>query len=452
MQVFISHGSHLKPIVHKCLESFPSHIKRYFDEEDLHLGDKLHESFESAIKTKSDYFLLFVDKETVKSDWVKKEIRWAFEKEREIGRKFLLPVVVGKIDIKKSIPEISDRKYVKLSEYADHDVHNMSTQLLSELFALISIYLDEKQKTVQEKGPRQMLDESEAFLSTVAASIQKIVFPCRKENPITSDAVYSNIKNCGIDIGASQEFDRIVRTLTTRGFIPGICYERNKFYVVEEHHSWKSTLNHEHKIAIAQRAAGFVKNNMNVYIDAGSTTKEIVEILCDRIKSDVLNSVTLTVVSIDHAKMLVDCCASKNHNELSSLVKLYVPGGQIRPLTNAIIPFGNDDIALHNITKEIGEFDVAIMGINGVDLTAGLTTACKDEALRKINVLKVSKTKIFVCDASKCGIPLENTVTGFEKDVKIVINEDKSNLEWEKIVQSHPENVIIVKHYTPDVL
>ena len=444
MKVFISHGSHLKPLVHDCLKNFPEHISTWLDEKDLLLGDNLSNSFESAIKTEVDYLLLFVDETTAKSEWVKKEIKWAVEKEREINRNFLLPVTLGNLNLKDIIPELGDRKYVKLHEYAKQDVYNLSVKLLLELFALASRDLMRHQEQVPMKGPQQILNEAEKLLSTTASLIQETVFPHRKKNPITINDVYNNLKCRKSDLGTFQDFKSIITILIDRNLIPGISYDGYNLYLIEEHHLWKSTLNRRHKIEIARRATDFINNNMNVYIDAGSTTREIVEIICNNIKTGVLKKVTLTVASIDHANMITNCCATTKNDEISSLVNLCVPGGQVRPLTNAILPFDHNSDVLYDIIKKRGEFDVAIMGINGIHLTDGLTTACNDEALGKQNALKVSKNKIFVCDASKFGLALEYKVTGFEDDIKIVTNKNKSNSCFEEIVRLHPEKVIIV--------
>ena len=47
----------------------------------------------NAIENDCDFLILILDSYSVKSDWVKKEIDWALEKERKIKRTFLLTIV-----------------------------------------------------------------------------------------------------------------------------------------------------------------------------------------------------------------------------------------------------------------------------------------------------------------------------------------------------------------------
>ena len=98
-----------------------------------------------------------------------------------------------------------------------------------------------------------------------------------------------------------------------------------------------------------------------MFIDAGSTTLELVRALTgDALKASYLTN------GVAHARAL----AQKG-------CRVYLPGGLLRPLTEAIV--GAPTVSIiqqYNFTK-------AFMGANGVALEAGFTTPDPEEAAVK---------------------------------------------------------------------
>lgn len=66
-------------------------IRCWFAPEDLKIGDKLRPSFDEAIRV-HDKLMVVLSKNSLKSQWVEKEVETAFDKEREQDRIVLFPI------------------------------------------------------------------------------------------------------------------------------------------------------------------------------------------------------------------------------------------------------------------------------------------------------------------------------------------------------------------------
>ena len=141
----------------------------------------------------------------------------------------------------------------------------------------------------------------------------------------------------------------------------------------------KETLAVEQKRSIAQAAAQLINANDFVFIDAGSTTLELVRALTgDALKASYLTN------GVAHARAL----AQKG-------CRVYLPGGLLRPQTEAIV--GAPTVSIiqqYNFTK-------AFMGANGVALEAGFTTPDPEEAAVKAAAAHRAQETWFLVDDAK---------------------------------------------------
>ena len=141
----------------------------------------------------------------------------------------------------------------------------------------------------------------------------------------------------------------------------------------------KETLAVEQKRSIAQAAAQLINANDFVFIDAGSTTLEMVRALTgDALKASYLTN------GVAHARAL----AQKG-------CRVYLPGGLLRPQTEAIV--GAPTVSIiqqYNFTK-------AFMGANGVALEAGFTTPDPEEAAVKAAAVHRARETWFLVDDAK---------------------------------------------------
>lgn len=141
----------------------------------------------------------------------------------------------------------------------------------------------------------------------------------------------------------------------------------------------KSSKSIHEKRAIAKYAASLIEDGECIFVDAGTSTYELI---------DYLENKDLLVVSngLSH----IDTLIQKN-------IKCYVIGGNIKISTKAIT--GCD--ALICLSKF--RFDKCFLGSNGVHPTFGLTTPDTEEAIIKEYAIKNSRKSYLLVDDSKFG-------------------------------------------------
>ena len=141
----------------------------------------------------------------------------------------------------------------------------------------------------------------------------------------------------------------------------------------------KSSKSIHEKRAIAKYAASLIEDGDCIFVDAGTTTYELI---------DYLEGKDILVVSngLSH----IDTLIQKN-------IKCYVIGGNIKISTKAIT--GCD--ALMCLSKF--RFDKCFIGANGVHHTYGLTTPDTEEAILKECAINNSRKAYVLADDSKFG-------------------------------------------------
>ncbi|WP_089973020.1 DeoR/GlpR family DNA-binding transcription regulator [Lihuaxuella thermophila] len=139
----------------------------------------------------------------------------------------------------------------------------------------------------------------------------------------------------------------------------------------------KSAKNLQEKKQIAAFAASLVKNGDCIYLDAGSTTFEMIPHFIDK-------QVTVVTNGVNHLEALV-----ANH------VKAYVLGGKMKASTKALI----GSVALENLRRY--RFDRCFLGANGIHPELGYTTPDPEEALLKQSAMQLSGQTYVLADHSK---------------------------------------------------
>ena len=172
------------------------------------------------------------------------------------------------------------------------------------------------------------------------------------------------------------ELDRQGRLTKVHG---GATLPDSRFLADEPTMEAKETLAVEQKRSIAQAAAQLINANDFVFIDAGSTTLELVRALTgDALKASYLTN------GVAHARTL----AQKG-------CKVFLLGGLLRPETEAIIGAA----ALYSLQQY--NFTKAFLGANGVALDAGFTTPDPEEAAGKATAVRRAREAWFLVDDSK---------------------------------------------------
>lgn len=141
----------------------------------------------------------------------------------------------------------------------------------------------------------------------------------------------------------------------------------------------KTTKNQKEKNVMAQKAASFIEDGDSIYLDAGSSTMELIPFLKDK-------SVMVVTNGIPHVQLLIEYG-----------IETYVISGKAKKGTAALI--GTKAV---EAIKEY-RFDKCFLGINGVHLEQGLTTPDPEEASVKQTALAQSQAKYVLADPSKFG-------------------------------------------------
>ena len=162
-------------------------------------------------------------------------------------------------------------------------------------------------------------------------------------------------------------------------------------------YSEKSSKNIQAKSDIAKLASLEVNNGDSIFLDAGTTTIEIIKYLKDK-------NIFVVTNGLKHIDELID-----------NNINCYILGGKIKFTTKAII--GGD--ALKCINKF--RFDKCFLGSNGVHISMGCTTPDTEEALIKEAAIKNSKKSYILCDDSKFG-EVSLVKFGDIQDVTIITN------------------------------
>ncbi|PHM46941.1 DeoR/GlpR family DNA-binding transcription regulator [Xenorhabdus miraniensis] len=143
----------------------------------------------------------------------------------------------------------------------------------------------------------------------------------------------------------------------------------------------KALIHHRHKRAIGKYAASLVEDGQVVYLDAGTTTFEIAQVLAERFH--------LTIVtndfSISHYLM--------NKPQLN----LFHTGGQVDKRNYSCV--GNSAAMLLRTLN----IDIAFISTSSWDLEHGISTPYEEKVLVKQALLEIARRKILISDSSKYG-------------------------------------------------
>ena len=67
----------------------------------LSWGDAFPAELRSSIQSGVDFLIIFLDNDALSSEWVKQELNWAIEREKELKRTFILPILLEEVASEK---------------------------------------------------------------------------------------------------------------------------------------------------------------------------------------------------------------------------------------------------------------------------------------------------------------------------------------------------------------
>ncbi|GEB75994.1 DeoR/GlpR family DNA-binding transcription regulator [Sporolactobacillus inulinus] len=139
----------------------------------------------------------------------------------------------------------------------------------------------------------------------------------------------------------------------------------------------KTLKNVQQKKAVARLAATKIKDNDCIFLDAGTTTLEMIHFITAK-------NVTVVTNGPAHVDLLV-----------RKKIICYLLGGQMKSTTKAVI----GSLALQAIN--LFRFDTAFIGVNGIDPSMGYTTPDPEEAALKRRAHDLAQRTYIVSDSSK---------------------------------------------------
>lgn len=128
------------------------------------------------------------------------------------------------------------------------------------------------------------------------------------------------------------------------------------FTTAEPSVAQKAEINKDEKTAIARYAASLIERDDFVYLDAGTTTGQMIDFIKEK-------SATFVTNAVSHAQRL----AAQGY-------RVYLIGGELKGTTEAVV--GNQAI----LSLQKLHFSKAFLGTNGVGLKAGFSTPDYSEA------------------------------------------------------------------------
>lgn len=167
----------------------------------------------------------------------------------------------------------------------------------------------------------------------------------------------------------------------------------------------KHLVNMGKKNIIAKYAASLIKDNNIVYIDAGTTTEEMI---------DYIHAKNILVVT--QALSIMDKLYERQ-------IRCYTLGGYIKFSTNIII----DNDTIEKMAKM--NFDISFIGCNGINPIFGFSTTNEIEAMLKKLIISKSKQSYILADSKKFN-QISNIKFADPKDAIIVTDEVIDNIDY----------------------
>ncbi len=174
--------------------------------------------------------------------------------------------------------------------------------------------------------------------------------------------------------------------------------------------SSKDSLNHHQKQLIAKVAANHIRDNDTVFINAGTTTLEVIKLIRNK-------TITIVTNSAPASEILINTPA-----------KLICTGGEFNPKNRAF----SGPLATNLINKMFS--NITILGVNGLSAEEGVTTAYYPETMINEEFLRQSKgLKIVVADGSKLGKTYSFNSTPINNIDVVITDSSADELEIEKL-------------------
>jgi DeoR/GlpR family transcriptional regulator of sugar metabolism len=452
MKVFMSHSSKNKLFVKELRKFLPESLKLWIDEKEIASGTFLNNSIKNAINAEADFLIIVLDNNSIQSDWVKQEIEWGLQREKELGRTFLLPLVLEpeawtQLNNKKII----NRKYLRCYEFTDAEIQATATNLIFDLFLLVSDLFIGNGKSAKQKNTLDLIDRADNFIEDIAEKIRLLVYPFRQGNPLELVRLLEMLKEQD-QLNDIELFDfyPFIEKLQKQGHLTGLVSDGEFIWVKQEHHSWKTAIHIENKEKIAKKACSLISSGDTIALDSGSTTLEIAKQIAKGLKMNLWDDITVVTNSIPAAQALLSISSNLELKDKNTVLNVYMTEGRIRPNSLAVVNDSsvfNDTLSgFEEMLIRLGGADLCLIGANGLYETTGFAVHNDYEIKTKKAIIKESKKRYIVCDPSKFNIKEERKFVGFDEDITVITTNKgyfKEVKEFEQMILNTSTKLII---------
>jgi DeoR family transcriptional regulator, fructose operon transcriptional repressor len=180
----------------------------------------------------------------------------------------------------------------------------------------------------------------------------------------------------------------------------------------------KSAKHIEEKKRIAEYAASLVEHGDCIYLDAGTTTLEMIPHLRGK-------DIVVVTNGMMHLELLLE-------NDIAT----YLLGGLLKKKTKALIGRG----ALQSLQSY--SFDKCFIGANGVHYEYGYTTPDPEEAMVKHTAMRLAQKAYVLADHSKLN---ESTFAKIADLHEAILITDQLDEEWQELYKAKTAVEVVAK-------
>ena len=218
MKIFLSHASESKPLVERLTEPLPPHVVIWLDRHMMAPGQRFGPRIEAAIRRDCDFVLVFIDEHALGSDWVKRETALALQRQSDLQRTYLLPVLlqpVGAERMKEIGIDPEELLYLDATDHSDDGIARASRTLADELFKHCSVLIE----SLRNADRRQFLDS----FSAEVTEYKQVAFQWQASmgNSLTvlsvNQAAFDHVRDCVAAYNA-----------VSKRFIPRLAMHRDR--------------------------------------------------------------------------------------------------------------------------------------------------------------------------------------------------------------------------------
>lgn len=399
---------------------------------------------------------MVIDHHSIRSDWVLKEINWAIAKEAELGRVFLLPIVL-ELDSWKELQNdaIKNRKYLSCLDFSDACIETVAKSFSSEILGwLCHEFESNRNPIVPLRSHLDMIDEADGLLRLLDSEVKRIVHPHRRSNPLSIEDLFAKLRTneTFANVGDS-ELREILERLLRQGGLKGVYLDVRKVYLQRETFLFKADLYSGVKRKIAEKAFELIEPDMIIGIDGGSTTLELAKLVATALKLNDLYGLKIVTNSLTTVHALLDALGGLNLRDFDNLCNIYLLGGRVRPISFTVVPeIGNqptpEEASIAHLLKSFAGADISFLGTNGIAEDVGFAMHNSHELKAKVDLIENSARKVILADPSKFTVRQERVFARFNDGLTIVTSDDGAHSDdiasFEKQIEGTNSKLIVV--------